>query len=86
MDAERPVRVRRRRRVVFSALVAPLIVALLLVPVRTSFPSTDAALVLVAVVVAVAAQGDRVADLVAAVSATVCFDFFLVPFLWTEQE
>ncbi|OAH09635.1 SpoIIE family protein phosphatase [Streptomyces jeddahensis] len=60
------------------AVVAPLLVCLALVPVRTRFPSTDAALVLVAVVVAVAAQGYRLAGVIAAVSATLCFDFFLV--------
>ncbi|MEU6183743.1 SpoIIE family protein phosphatase [Streptomyces coeruleorubidus] len=68
----------RRSRAVASALVAPLVVSLALVPFRTSFASVDAALVLVAVVVAVSAQGNRVAGLIAAVSATAWFDFFLV--------
>ncbi|MET9045307.1 SpoIIE family protein phosphatase [Streptomyces sp. NPDC004362] len=61
------------------ALVAPLLVCLVLVPFRTMFPGVDAALVLVAVVVAVAAQGHRLAGALAAVSATVWFDYFLVP-------
>ncbi|MFI0822095.1 SpoIIE family protein phosphatase [Streptomyces sp. NPDC021098] len=59
------------------ALVGPLIVSLLLVPFRTAFPRTDAALVLVSVVVAVAALGYRSAGVVAALSATVWFGFFL---------
>ncbi|MES4901152.1 MULTISPECIES: SpoIIE family protein phosphatase [unclassified Streptomyces] len=57
-------------------MMAPLLVCLALVPFE-GFPSDNAALVLVAVVVAVAAQGDRVAGLIAAVSATVWFDLFL---------
>ena len=61
------------------ALLAPLLACLALVPVRTVLSRTDAALVLVAVVVAVAAQGYRLAGMVAAVSATVWFDFFLTP-------
>ncbi|MDX3224153.1 SpoIIE family protein phosphatase [Streptomyces sp. ME19-01-6] len=72
------MRVLEKSRAVVSALVAPLLVALALVPFRTTFPSNDAALVMVLVVVAVAAQGDRIAGLVAAVSATVWFDFFLI--------
>ena len=48
-----------------------------LVPFRQSVPNTDAALVLVAAIVGVAANGHRVAGLVAAVSAAVWFDFFL---------
>ncbi|MFF7651012.1 DUF4118 domain-containing protein [Streptomyces sp. NPDC007983] len=47
-------------------------------PFRTAFPRTDAALVLVAVVVAVAALGHRSAGVIAALSATVWFDFFLI--------
>ncbi|MBA4866687.1 SpoIIE family protein phosphatase [Streptomyces sp. PSKA54] len=75
---ERHAHVLGRSRAAVSALVAPLIAALALVPFRTTFPSNDAALVLVAVVVAVAAQGDRIAGLIAAVSATVWLDFFLI--------
>jgi serine phosphatase RsbU (regulator of sigma subunit)/anti-sigma regulatory factor (Ser/Thr protein kinase) len=61
-----------------SALVAPLLVCLALVPFRASFPDFESALVLMAVVVAVAAQGYRVAGLIAAVSATVWLDYFLI--------
>jgi K+-sensing histidine kinase KdpD len=49
----------------------------ILVPFRTSFPNTDAALALMLVVVAVAASGYRLAGILAAVSAAAWFDFFL---------
>ncbi|EFL20519.1 putative membrane protein [Streptomyces himastatinicus ATCC 53653] len=65
------------RTAIAFALVGPLIVSLLLVPFRTAFPRTDSSLVLVAVVVAVAALGYRSAGVVAALSATIWFDFFL---------
>jgi K+-sensing histidine kinase KdpD len=67
----------RDRLAVVAALLAPLAACALLATVRTSMPNTDAALVLVLVVVAVAANGYRPAGVVAAVSATVWFDFFL---------
>jgi K+-sensing histidine kinase KdpD len=60
-----------------AALLAPLAVAAALVPFRTSFANTASALVLVAVVVAVAANGRRMAGFIAAVSASLWFDFFL---------
>jgi serine phosphatase RsbU (regulator of sigma subunit) len=63
---------------VVSALVAPLIVSVALMPFRTIFPSVDTALILVVVVVAVAANGNRLGGLLAAVSAAVWFDFFLI--------
>ena|SRR5487761_2169511 len=44
---------------------------------RSSFADTASALVLVAVAVAVAANGSRVAGFVAAVSASLWFDFLL---------
>ncbi|MGW2328267.1 SpoIIE family protein phosphatase [Streptomyces sp. NPDC001700] len=65
------------RTAIAFALVGPLIVSLALMPFRTGFPRTDAALVLVAVVVAVAALGFRSAGVIAALSATIWFDFFL---------
>ncbi|MFI0780450.1 SpoIIE family protein phosphatase [Streptomyces sp. NPDC021212] len=65
------------RTAIAFALVGPLIVSLLLVPFRTAFPRTDSALVLVAVVVAVAALGYRSAGVIAALSATIWFGFFL---------
>jgi hypothetical protein len=56
----------RNRIAVACALVAPAAVLLTLAPFRASFHSVDAALVLVAVVVAIAASGFRVAGLLAA--------------------
>ncbi|MET8328237.1 DUF4118 domain-containing protein [Streptomyces sp. NPDC005181] len=67
----------RDRLALGTALVGPLLVALALVPFRTDLSRTNAALVLVVVVVAVAAFGNRVAGAVAALSAAVWFDFFL---------
>jgi hypothetical protein len=60
-----------------AALVLPLGVAAILVPFRSSFATPASALVLVAVVVGVAALGNRGAGLLATVSATLWFDFFL---------
>ena len=60
-----------------AAVVLPLGVAAILVPFRSSFAGTAAALILVAVIVAVAALGNRVSGFVATVSATLCFDYFL---------
>ena len=60
-----------------AGLAAPLALAALLVPFRGSFPNTDAALALILVVVAVAANGYRLAGILAAVSAAAWFDFFL---------
>jgi K+-sensing histidine kinase KdpD len=62
---------------ILAGLAAPLALTAILVPFRTSLPNTDAALVLILVVVAVAAFGSRPAGLLAAVSAAVWFDFFL---------
>jgi K+-sensing histidine kinase KdpD len=70
---------RRDRVAVLAAIVVPLGVTAALVPLRTSFNHTDAALLLVAVVVAVAANGNRAAGYLAAVSSAVWFDFFLTP-------
>jgi hypothetical protein len=71
----------RGRLAVLAGLAAPLALTGVLVPFRASLPNTDAALVLVLVVVAVAANGYRLAGVVAAVSAAAWFDFFLtVPY------
>ena len=67
----------RDRAAVLAALALPLALTAALVPFRTSFPNTDAALVLMLAVVAVAANGDRLAGVLAAISAAVWFDFFL---------
>jgi K+-sensing histidine kinase KdpD len=55
----------------------PAAVAAALVPVRTSFAPPAAALILVALVLAVAVLGNRLAGAVAAVSSAAWFDFFL---------
>ena len=60
-----------------GAVVLPVGLALLLVPFRATFASPAAALLLVAVIVAVAAVGDRLAGYLASVVATLSFDFFL---------
>jgi K+-sensing histidine kinase KdpD len=67
----------RDRLAVTAALVAPLALTVILVPFRASLPNTDAALALLLVVVAVAANGYRLAGYLAALSAAVWFDFFL---------
>ena len=67
----------RDRLAVAAAVIALLAVASVLIPFRSSFPNTDAALVQVVAIVAVAANGHRVAGLLAAVSAAAWFDFFL---------
>ena len=56
----------RDRLAVLAALVAPVAVAAILVPFRSSFPNTDAALAMILVVVAVAANGYRLAGILAA--------------------
>jgi K+-sensing histidine kinase KdpD len=68
---------RRDAVAVLAGLAAPLALAAILVPFRGSFPNTDAALALILVVVAVAANGYRPAGYLASVSAAVWFDFFL---------
>jgi K+-sensing histidine kinase KdpD len=67
----------RDRLAVLAAFVLPLAVTAVLVPFRTQFPNTDAALVLIFAVVVVAANGYRLAGIIAAISAAVWFDFFL---------
>ncbi len=68
----------RRDQIAFAAAVlAPLVVAAVLVPFRTHITGTNAALVLVVVVVAVAANGNRLAGALAALSAAAWFDFLL---------
>ncbi len=67
----------QRYLAIIIGFAAPLALTAILVPFRTSFPNTDAALALILVVVAVAAVGSRPAGLLAAVSAAVWFDFFL---------
>jgi K+-sensing histidine kinase KdpD len=68
---------RRDQIAVAAGLLAPLALAAVLVPFRTGFANTDAALALIAVIVAVAAAGNRAAGYLAAISSAVWFDFFL---------
>jgi Domain of unknown function (DUF4118) len=69
---------RYRQRVgLVAAIVLPLAIAAVLVPFRGTFATTAAALVLVAVVVALAVVGSRVAGILASVSSALWFDFFL---------
>jgi hypothetical protein len=66
----------RDRIAIFAALVAPLVVSAILLPFRADLLNTTVALVLVVIVVAVAANGHRLAGALAAVSAAVWFGFF----------
>ena len=60
-----------RDQIAFGAAVfLPLGVAAILVPFRSSFANTASALILVALIVAVAALGNRVSGFVATISAT----------------
>ena len=59
------------------AIGAPVIVAALLIPGRGHLNAGNNALVLVLVVVAVAANGSRLAAVVAAIAAAISFDLFL---------
>ena len=67
--------------VVLVAVVVPLAACAVLSVFRDSIANTNAALVLVLLIVAAAATGMRAAGLAAAVSSAVWFDFFLtVPY------
>jgi K+-sensing histidine kinase KdpD len=59
------------------AVLAPLLVTVAVVPFRDDFANTNAALILVLVIVAVAAFGSRAAGLLAALSAAASFDLLL---------
>ncbi len=68
----------RRDQIAFAAaILAPLAVAAALVPFRNHVSGTNAALILVVVVVAVAANGNRLAGALAALSGAAWFDFLL---------
>ena len=67
----------RSRLVILGAVLGPFVVAAGLAPFRDSLANTNAALLLVLVIVAVSVSGNRVAGVVAALSAAVWFDFFL---------
>jgi K+-sensing histidine kinase KdpD len=74
MDRFRP---HRDQIALAGALVLPLGVAAVLVPFRANFANTASALILVAVIVAVAALGNRFSGFVATIGATLWFDVFL---------
>jgi hypothetical protein len=59
-----------------AAVVAPVAAAAILLPWRASWANANVAMLLVVVVVAVAALGNRIAGALAAISAAVWFDFF----------
>jgi hypothetical protein len=59
-----------------AAMVLPLALAAILLPWRGSWSNTNVALLLVVVVVAVACLGNRLAGVLAAISAAAWFDFF----------
>jgi K+-sensing histidine kinase KdpD len=67
----------RHRTAVLGALIGPFAITLVLVPFRDSFANTNAALILVLAIVAVAATGNRFAGALGALSAAVWFDLFL---------
>ncbi len=68
---------RHSSAVVAVAAAAPLVVCVVLSAFRDDVTAATAVLVLVLVVIAAASTGLRLAGIVAAVSAGVCFDFFL---------
>jgi len=64
-----------------TAVLCPLALALVLIPFRGSFTTSASALLFVAVIVAVAAIGNRFCGALATVSSALWFDFFLtVPY------
>jgi K+-sensing histidine kinase KdpD len=63
--------------VVAGAAATPVIVCAAMVPFRARIENTNTALVLILVVVAAAASGVRRAGIIAALSGTVCWAFFL---------
>jgi K+-sensing histidine kinase KdpD len=73
---------RHRSAIIAAAAIAPLLCCAVLAAFRGSVTTSTDALVLVLIVVAVAATGDRLAGIVAALSAGAWFDVFLTqPYL-----
>ncbi len=66
-----------RSMVLVASVLAPLAVAVVLIPWRSRLDTADCALFLVVAIVAVASTGHRVAALVSALVAALSFDFFL---------
>ena len=71
------IRVYRDHIALGAGALLPLGAAGILVPFRSNFANTAAALIFVALIVAVAALGNRASGFVATISATLWFDFFL---------
>jgi K+-sensing histidine kinase KdpD len=71
------LRLHRDQIATLAGFFAPLALAAVLVPFRSGFANTDAALAMLAIVVAVAAAGYRPAGYLASLSAAAWFDFFL---------
>ncbi|MEY9932487.1 hypothetical protein ABH926_007138 [Catenulispora sp. GP43] len=69
-------RIHRDRVAMVAALLLPLAIATVLLPWRGSIANTDLALLLVVAIVAVAANGNRTAGILTAISAAAWFDFF----------
>jgi Domain of unknown function (DUF4118) len=67
----------RNRVALVAALIGPVIVGALLVPFRSSFASTAAALTMVVVIAALAVLGNRANGVLASLSGALWFDFFL---------
>jgi K+-sensing histidine kinase KdpD len=68
---------RHRLAVLLVSFLAPLLACALLALVRSAIDNTNAALILVLLIVAAASTGLRLAGLVAAASSAAWFDFFL---------
>lgn len=83
----RPTGVRSSWFAIAAGGLAPIVVAIALVPLRDEIDNANLALILVLVVVVVASLGGRRAGAVAAVTSTLAFDFFLTrPFLSARVE
>jgi K+-sensing histidine kinase KdpD len=73
-----PTWMTQQRVALAASVLAPLVACAILSLFRSSLPASDAALVLVVVIVAIAALGSRLAGILAAISSAIWFDFFLV--------
>jgi K+-sensing histidine kinase KdpD len=76
----RALRAAQKRRLLLGNLCglgAPIVLAACLVPARSSFAPSAAALLFVALIVAVAIGGSRSSGLLASISSGLWFDFFL---------
>jgi Domain of unknown function (DUF4118) len=68
---------RYRPALLVLSAALPIVACAVLIPFRTSVENTNAALVLVLLVVAAASTGIRPAGIIAAISSALAFDFFL---------